>query len=122
MGGYLVNIDTADEYETIKGQIASEGLDNIKFWVGGARIRDNYDYHWFKKDGTFGEETLNASDYSTLWMVNEPSYRDGEVEEMYMNIFYYKKENRWVWNDVPNDILSVVPTYSGTVGYICEFD
>jgi len=27
-----------------------------------------------------------------------------------------------VWNDVPNDIISVVPSYRGRVGYIVEYE
>jgi len=25
-------------------------------------------------------------------------------------------------NDVPDDILSVVPSFSGKIGYICEYE
>lgn len=54
----------------------------------------------------------------------EPSYQGEtpEDQEMYLNMFYRGKEERWVWNDVPNDIIAVVNSYSGTVGYICEYE
>lgn len=57
-------------------------------------------------------------------MAGEPSFRDDSIsqDEFYLNLFYYNKENRWVWNDVPNDIIAVVDSYKGSVGYICEYD
>ena len=39
-----------------------------------------------------------------------------------MNLYFFKDENRWVWNDVPNDTIAVVPSYSGKVGYIVEYE
>lgn len=121
-GGSLVNLDTAEEYDTVKELIIASDLQNVKFWIGGMRKSNSYDYHWVDADGVLGTEILNSGDYSTQWMVNEPSYQDGATIETYMNLFFYKKENRWVWNDVPDDIIAVVSTYSGSVGYICEFD
>ena len=44
------------------------------------------------------------------------------MEETCLDIYYYSKEKRWVWNDVPNDILDVVPSYAGTLGYIVEYE
>ena len=46
---------------------------------------------------------------------------DDETER-YMNMFYVKKENRYIWNDVANDIIKVVPGYEGKVGYIVEIE
>ena len=62
--------------------------------------------------------------YAGYWMVNEPSFRDESIgqDEYYMNIFYYSKENRWVWNDVPDDLIGAVSSYQGSIAYIIEFD
>ena len=75
-------------------------------------------------DGTLGQEVLNSDAYPGVWMTGEPSFRDDSIsqDEFYLNLFYYSKENRWVWNDVPNDIIAVVDSYKGSVGYICEYD
>ena len=39
-----------------------------------------------------------------------------------MDMFYVSKLEKWVWNDAPNDILSVAAGYSGKIGYICEYE
>ena len=46
----------------------------------------------------------------------------GANEEEYLDLLYYKNEGRWTWNDAPNDILAVVPSFSGRIGYICEYE
>ena len=75
------------------------------------------------KNQCYGQK-LNDSSYSCYdyWMIGEPSFQDGDIQECYMNLFYYEEEGRTVINDVPNDVISVVPYYSGKVGYICEYE
>lgn len=125
-GGHLVRINSYDEYQAILQQIHTEDKDNIKFWLGGTRgSADSYDYHWVYEDGSYGDEVLNRDDkYSSCWLSGEPSYEDEAVgtQELYMNMFYMKKEDRWVWNDVPDDLIAAVNTYAGTIGYICEYE
>lgn len=124
-GGHLVRINSEEEYQAILQQIRQEEKDNIKFWLGGRRDEDSREYRWVYEDGSYGDAVLNGSDpYSAYWLSGEPSYEDASVgsQEMYMNMFYRKKEDRWVWNDVPDDLLAVVSTYAGTVGYICEYE
>ena len=55
-------------------------------------------------------------------MLGEPSYEDGDIQENCLDFYYYDEENRWVWNDAPNDILEVAPYYAGTIGYIVEYE
>ncbi|MBS5546467.1 MAG: zinc-ribbon domain-containing protein [Lachnospiraceae bacterium] len=124
-GGYLVHINTQEEYDFLLTQVlGSEEAKNLKIWIGGARAAGSYEYHWANEDGTFGEDTLNMGGYAGYWMVNEPSFRDESIgqDEYYMNIFYYSKENRWVWNDVPDDLIGAVSSYQGSIAYIIEFD
>ena len=124
-GGYLVHIDSMEEYDFIRSNLLNtEASRKLKLWIGGARVAGSNEYHWANADGTLGQEILNSDAYPGVWMSGEPSFRDESIgqDEFYLNLFYYSKENRWVWNDVPNDIISVVNSYKGTVGYICEYD
>lgn len=52
------------------------------------------------------------------------SYYDSSVkkDEDRLNIFYYSQEDKWVFNDVPNDILDAVPQFKERIGYICEIE
>lgn len=123
-GGYLARITTDDEYQAILQQVYSEGKDNIKFWIAGARD-DSEDYHWIYEDGSYSKEVINHEDkYSGYWLENEPSFYDEATQssEDRMNMFYIKSKGIWVWNDVPDDILGVANFYSGTIGYICEYE
>ena len=45
-----------------------------------------------------------------------------EVAEDYVVLIYRKSDGRCYLNDVPDDILSAAPSYSGKIGYICEYD
>lgn len=124
-GGYLVRINSEEEYQAILQQISREEKNNIKFWLGGRRDADAHEYYWAYEDGSHGDEVLNGEDkYASYWLSGEPSYEDEAVgsQEMYMNMFYMKKEDRWVWNDAPDDLIAAVNTYAGTTGYICEYE
>ncbi len=130
-GGHLVRISSDEEYEAILNQISSEGKEKIKFWIGGARDNEN-NYRWVYNDDyndsqniILGDEILNSdSKYSSYWLGGEPSLYDETTQtvEDRMNMFYMKSQNRWVWNDVPNDVLSIASFYSGSMGYICEYE
>lgn len=125
-GGYLVRINSDEEYQAIIKQIEDEGQRKIKFWLGGTRgLADTYEYRWIYEDGAYGNEVLNGDGkYSSYWLDGEPSFYDGAVSqaELYVNMFYFSKEGRWVWNDVPNDLVAAVELYAETVGYICEYE
>ena len=55
-------------------------------------------------------------------MVNEPSFQDGAIEEICLEMNYYSSEKRWVINDVPNELTQVLPEFKGGIGYICEYE
>ncbi|MCR4833554.1 MAG: TIR domain-containing protein [Butyrivibrio sp.] len=125
MGGHLVRITSDEEWNAILQQISAEGKDKIKFWIGAKRDDDNDEYHWvYGENMDYGDEIINTnSKYSYYWLDGEPSYYDESTEcyEDKVNIFYVKRANGWVWNDVPNDV-AWIEFYDGAMGYICEFD
>jgi len=63
-------------------------------------------------------------EYKDMWMDGEPSYvgenADGlKVSEEYLDLFYLKSQDRFVLNDVEEDISAYYP---GKIGYICEYE
>lgn len=123
-GGYLVNFDSAEEYQYVLDHVIGNAYPKMKLWIGGKRDGNSDEYHWIDQDGQKKDRILNEdTEYAGFWMVGEPSFHDESVnqDEMYMNMFFYTKEDRWVWNDVPNDIISIVPQYRDTVGYLVEY-
>lgn len=125
MGGHLARITSDEEWQAILRQIQSEGKDKIKFWIGAKRDDDSREYHWvYGEDMKYGDEIINTdSKYSGYWLDGEPSFYDESTSsyEDRVNIFYVKRANGWIWNDVPNDV-SWIEFYNGSMGYICEFD
>lgn len=131
MGGHLVRINSEEESNAILNQIYLENKGNIKFWIGGYRD-ENDNYRWVYNDSyedryplVLGDVMIDSdSMYRSYWLDGEPSLYDDatESEEDRMNMFYIKSLDRWVWNDVPDDVLSVASFYSGSMGYICEYE
>ena len=71
----------------------------------------------------FGEKLNSADSWcSDEWKNGEPSFQDGSLAEQYMDLFFYDGEKRFVWNDVPDDMLAAESAYSGFLGYICEYE
>jgi len=126
MGGHLVYIETRQEYYDILKDINSRGYTKVHFFIGGRRDVSDSDYFWADEDNVLFGTCLSDDDYwaSTEWLPGEPSLTDpnNNTIEQYLDIFYYETLGRWVWNDVPDDILAVVPSYSGRIGYIVEWD
>lgn len=128
-GGYLVNINSQEEYKTIRKKLNSGNFWHIKFWIGGKRDlnRDGgQDYYWVDKEGNYGEKVHDKQDTwepgiweQGVWLSGEPSIWDKETNEPECFMDMYYQEGRWVWNDVPLDISMY---YAGSIGYICEYD
>ena len=123
-GGYLVRINSEEEYQYILKQLDAGSYQKIQFFIGGRRDSGSSEYDWADEDDELYGDQINTSSYwcSSEWLSGEPSFRDGANEEEYLDLLYYKNEGRWTWNDAPNDILAVVPSFSGRIGYICEYE
>lgn len=123
-GGYLVRINSSDEYEAIRKEISRQKMTDIYFRIGGRRDSQSKDYYWVNEENKlFGEKLNSDSSWcSEEWMKGEPSFQDGNLEEKYMDLFFFDGEKRFVWNDVPDDMLKAEPAYSGKLGYICEYE
>ncbi len=123
-GGYLAHIDSREEFDSIISEITQKGLAYTRFMLGGRRDIDSTSYYWVdESDCTYGL-ALNSPEYwaYSAWMQGEPSIVDGDIPETCMCMFYSSDYGSWVFNDVPEDILGVVPDFSGKIGYIVEFD
>ena len=128
-GGYLVHINSPEEYMYIKGEIDVNGYNSIQFRVGGRRELGGAKYHWVKADGTLEDEVLNASSSwcNSFWNDGEPSFITGGEDDVpeyteYTMSMLRTNNGKWVFNDVADDILGSDPRFSGKIGYIIEYD
>ncbi len=132
-GGYLAAITSWEELERIQEQMIAENKTDITFFVGAKNPMERnmggtWGYHWFEPESGAKYDMLEL--YAALfgfWLDDEPSYtgltEDGaEVIEDCVVLLYREADERCYINDVPDDILSAAPSYSGKVGYICEYD
>lgn len=123
-GGYLATIESREEFDFIINELNGNALGEILFYLGSSRDAEN-NYYWRNADGAYEGTPLNGSGdnwCNSYWMQGEPSFYDGEIEENVLALFYFKNEARWVFNDVPENILEHLPYYSGKIGYICEYE
>ena len=118
---YLVNIDSAKEWELIQSMLEDEKYKNCIFWIGAVRKGNESDYYWIDNKGSYVGDSLNDN---SNWLTGEPTFYDDDLdlEERYVDIFFYKSENRWVWNDTIDDLVGLFSSYSGKIGYIVEIE
>ena len=109
MGGRLAVINDMDEF--MKVMEAVQGCKAERLWIG-----------CFKFDGAIVWIDGEASSYYP-WAANEPSgydSYDGSAEDY---IMLSKYNDGWKYNDSRNDPAGDFPQwYSGTIGYICEYN
>lgn len=119
--GHLVNIDTEEEWNTIINQIKEQGYEDRIFWIGAMRRGDSNEYYWVDADGKNVGNTINESSH---WLPGEPTFYDSEnnLEERYVDMFHSSAQDAWVWNDTPDDLISLISYYSGKIAYIVEIE
>ena len=85
---------------------------------------EQYEYYWADNDNKLFGEALNSgaswtAHTTSCWFAGEPSFYGDGVEEHVLDLL--SNDGGWYMNDVPDDILCVVPSFSGKIGYICEY-
>ncbi|MCD8364628.1 MAG: C-type lectin domain-containing protein [Clostridiales bacterium] len=125
MGGYLVRINTQEEYDAVLEKLNEGDYSKYHFYLGGRRDSDGTDYYWVDEDNQFIGDCLNDSSSwcQSAWYDGEPSYVDVEVdvEEDAMNLFCVG--GTWYLNDSSMDLAGNYPDYlGGKVGYIVEIE
>ena len=106
LGGHLVVIDDEEELQEVIRLAEEAGISRV--WIGCHRV--NGDYVWETGEGIF------------RWAPNEPTFVDtnDRVAEDYIMLWNH---NGWAYNDNRDDPCADYPEfYSGTMGYICEFE
>ena len=122
-GGRLAVLDTEEKYRQVLDKL--EGFENYRFWIGAKRNGTYEEYHWVNADETLDDDIINANaQYRNYWLDGEPSFLDANLNviEDCVCVYFSTQENRWVWNDIPNDVLAVAgDMYAGKLGYIIEY-
>lgn len=120
-GGYLVHIDTQAEMDYIVRELTDLGYEKKQFMIGARRSDDSYEYYWVDEHNRRMGSPINDSHF---WAGSEPSYRDSDsgYAEDCVDMFYYGKEERWIFNDIPGDIVDMDAAFQGRIGYIVEYE
>lgn len=125
-GGYLAHMNSPEEYAVITEQIRSEGKTDYTFWLGANRANPSGEYRWINPDGSVGD-LLDTPENRDLWLPGEPSY-EGEAEEgaveteSCVDLLFRSSDDRFYWNDVPEDVVAAASYLKGMFGYICEYE
>lgn len=117
---YLVHFNSDEEFEYVTN-ILMDQYSGCIFWVGARREPEKYVYQWANAKNELVGDNLYGLKY---WLTKEPSFYDVSVNEFEtrVDLFYSKSEGRYVMNDVPENLLSYVPSYQGKIGYILEIE
>ena len=119
-GGYLVHIDSQEEWDHIIQEIESLGYQDKYFFIGGRRNLNGTSYHWVEQNGVLSEVPLNDEQFwgNELWFDGEPSIEYNGDEEFFMEM---NRDLSGVWglNDVKQNMLYYQPN---KIAYIVEYD
>ena len=110
-GGHLATVRTQEQLDEIIELAKQNGASFV--WLGASRSTNG---QWYYVTG-------DALDFS-VWDNGEPSAIDGDgTREDYLLLWYRAKVDRWSYNDMRNDPISVAAgTYRGKLSYVCQYD
>ena len=126
-GGYLVRINSQKELKHIRELIKEKGYEKIQFYIGMRRDPNQKEYYLVDENNELVGQRMDNG-YTewceNVWLEGEPTYRDEvlKIEETCVSLFRYSKTGKWVFNDVPEDLIVALSTNKGKVGYICEIE
>lgn len=115
--GYLAEITSAEEWE-LAVQAISQQENLIYVWLGASAPQDNAPMSW----NINADQEPQPEELDFAWHENERSFFDGEIPENYLCTMIYSGEQTWSWNDVPMDIIKIVSSAQGKIGYLVEYD
>lgn len=127
LGGYLVSIDSEEEFNTITN-LAREQRNNgsriLQYYIGARRAANQSSYYYTNVDGNITDKDVNSVFGTWFWGENEPSFKDinSGDEETILSIMYLEDPDKWVGNDVVDDIAAHFSEFSGRVGCIVEIE
>ena len=125
-GGHLVVFETQEEFDYVTQDLNDKNQQNYIFFLGGRRNLDSHQYYWVDETNSLKVGNCLTDDgwTSGCWLQGEPSFEDTNLglQEHVLSMFYYDDLGKWVWNDVPNNLIEAISSYSGKVGYICEYE
>ncbi len=121
-GGKLVTIDSKRELNYLTDDLDSRGYQNTLFYLGGKRAEDETDFFWRNEYHRPVGEALNDRGgwMADLWFPGEPSMEYNGVQETCLTLEYI--DGRWGMNDVPEELLTQSPQFSGRIGFIVEYE
>lgn len=127
MGGYLVSIDSKEEFNTITAQARAQrnsGSSVLQYYIGAKRPSSSSTYYFTDKSGNVTNRAVSSVFGTWFWGSGEPSYADANTgdNETILSIMYLESSDSWVGNDVVDDIAAHYSEFSGKVGYIVEIE
>ncbi len=130
MGGYLINIDSLEEYLEVQSMLYCFRMQDVSFWIGvyrpsQANLLDTADsFCLVNPYGGPRDGSYTASSFVDIlggrdpWALGEPSFRNEKDEnERFVLLRYSEGEGRWVWDNT-TDVLDSDREY----GFIIEKD
>ena len=126
--GYKTGRQRCDSEKLLKGKT---------FWVGAKltleevyrnnNLYESMEFSWVDEFGKPKIQDITNISWSDYWLPGEPSYYCYDdygtyIEEGYISMFYGDNGNRFYLNDMNNNVISIVNSYSGNIGYICEYE